>query len=341
MKERIMLVDMWNVAIGMNAKMNILDSNSNPIGMYLGTLNIIRTCVDKLKPNKLVLAFDGPEAGERRRKIYPGYKAGRRVKAKTSSITIQEDDDEETKFTSSDAFTNQLVKIYEFCKYLPVTTVMVPYCEGDDIIAYLALKNQDNFDVTIVSGDKDYCQLINENIKVYNWREKTLYNETIFFEKFGITSMNYIYMKILLGDSSDEVKGIKGIGKATFPIFHKVLNEAVYDNVSEFVAASKTIETAELKTREKNALKNLFLEETVEEMFLLFQVMKLDENCLKLQHITTLRQQIDEQEGKQLARIMAYAVMKKTGFGKLYNGFNPDTWLHPFGFIRGKEKIVY
>lgn len=340
-RPRLLLIDMWNIAIGMNATTNIVDGNSEQIGMYLGTLNMIRTCVDKLKPNKIVLAFDGPEAGERRRKIYPGYKAGRRVKAKTSTVTIQEDDDEQTKFTSSDAFTNQLIKIYDFCKLLPVSTVMVPYCEGDDLIAYLAEKNKEVFDVNIVSSDKDYCQLIQPTIKVYNWREKTLYTEEIFFNKFNISSRNYIYMKILLGDSSDEVKGVKGIGKSTFPIFHNMLNEAVYDNVGEFVEGVKTIDTAELKTREKNALKNLFLEETVKEMFLLFQVMKLDENCLKLQHITMLREQIDQQEGKVLGRMMAYVEMKRNSFGKLYPSFNPEKWIQPFAFVRGQDKIQY
>lgn len=341
MKERILLIDMWNICVGQNATTNILDSNSEPIGMYLGTMNMIRTAVDKFKPNKVVLAFDGPEAGERRRKIYPGYKAGRRVRAKTSVVTIQEDDDEETKFTSSEAFTNQLVKIYEFCKLLPVTTIMVPYCEGDDIISYLTIKNKDIFDVYIVSTDNDYLQLIDENVKVYNWRKKTLYNEKIFFDEYNITSKNYIYMKILLGDTSDEVKGVKGIGKGTFPMFHKMLNEAVYENVSDFVTRAKTIETEALKTRTKNALKNLFLEETVKEMFLLFQVMKLDENCLKLHHITMLREQVDEQSNKVLGRIISYAVMKRNHFGKLYNGFNPDKWIQPFAFVRGKEKINY
>lgn len=338
-KKRILHIDMWNVCIGMNARMNIVDANSSPIGMYLGTLNMIRFLTEKFRPNKIILAFDGPEAGERRRKIYSGYKSGSRVKA--STVTIQEDDDENTKFSSSEAFTKQLGMIFEFCKLLPVTTVIVPYCEGDDIIAYLSLKNKDHYDNIIVSNDKDYCQLIQEGIRVYNWHEKILYNATAFFDKFKIIPENYIYMKILLGDISDKVKGVKGIGKKTFPIFHDILNEKIYHDVGEFVEGSKKIDINALDTRKKNALTNMFEESSVENMFLLFQVMKLDENCLKLHHIETLRQQIDEQNSKSLSKIMSYAVMKRNYFNKLHDNFNPDKWIQSFAFVRPNEKIQY
>lgn len=333
-KKRILLIDAWNIMLGQNSIVNILDMNTMQVGMYLSTMNMIRTFVDKFKPSKVVFAMDGPQSGERRRRIYSGYKAGRRVKAKTSSVTLQEDDDEYTKYTSQGAFTFQLQRIYEFMKHLPISTVIVPYCEGDDLISYLALKNKDEYDCIIVSGDKDYCQLIQPGIQIYNWREKMLYTEDIFRGKFNILPQNYIFMKILLGDASDEVKGMSGVGKKTFPVFHKMLSEKVYHNVGEFVQAVKDMDLFELGTREKNVLKKLVTEENVEKMFLLYQVMKLDEDCLKLHHVETLRQQVEEQENKGFSRIAATIMMTKHEFNKLYNGFSPDKWLQPFAFVK-------
>ena len=320
--------------IAQNSVANILDRNTMQIGMYLSTMNMIRTFVDRFKPVKVVFAMDGPQAGERRRQLYSGYKAGRRVKAKSSSIMLQEGDDDYTKYTSQGAFTFQLTRIFEFMKTLPVSTVIVPYCEGDDLIAYLTLKNKEDYDCVIVSGDKDYCQLIQPGISVYNWREKILYDTIVFREKFNILPQNYIFMKILLGDVSDEVKGVKGIGKKTFPVFHQLLSDNIFDNVTEFVEGTKKMDLTAVDTRTKNAIKGLWEEETVENMFLLFQVMKLDENCLKLHHIDMLGTQLEEQNAKTLSRMSANMLMLRHEFNKLYNGFNNDKWIQPFAFLK-------
>lgn len=339
--KNILVVDMFNIMIAMNATSNVLDRNTMQIGMYLGTINMIRTFVDKFKPIKIILAYDGPNAGERRRKLYSGYKAGRKVKAKTSSVKLYEgeEQDDYTKYTSQGAFTYQLQKIYEFCKFLPVQSVIVPYLEGDDIISYIALKNKEKYNMIIISGDKDYCQLIQSGIEVYNWREKKLYNSESFYEKFKIDSRNYIFMKVLRGDSSDEIKGIKGFGAKTMDSLSDILTNNIFENVTEFVEFTKTLDLDTFDTRTKNAIKNLWLEETVEEMFLLYRLMKLDENCLDLHHIDMLDKQLEEQEDQKLSRISAMITMQKHEFNKMYNGFNVDKWLSPFVFVKSGIKI--
>lgn len=329
--------------IAQNNVANIMDENTMQIGMYLSTLNMVRTFVDRFKPNKIVFALDGPQAGERRRKLYSGYKAGRRVKAKTSSIIIKEGEEEDdyTKYTSQGSFTFQLERIYNFMKFLPITVVVVPYCEGDDLIAHLVVKNKDEYDCIIVSGDHDYCQLVDENVKLYDWRKKKLYTEETFLEEFKVITQNYIYMKILLGDKSDEIKGVKGVGKETFPIFHPVLNNKlnIYENVTEFINEAKNIDVNLLDTREKNVLKKMWSEENIEYMFLLYQIMKLGDNCLKLHHVTMLDAQVSEQESKGLQKLNASLMMRKHLFNKLYNGFDNDKWLQPFVFVKPNMKL--
>lgn len=336
LKPIVLFFDMWNVMIGLNAVSNVLDDNSNQIGMYLGTMGMIRMLVEKYKPVKVVLAMDGPNAGEARRKLYPGYKGGSYVKAKTSSVKIREGEevDEYSEYTSQEAFTAQLGRIHEFVKTLPISLVIVPYCEADDLIAHMVLRNKERFNCIIVSGDKDYCQLIQPGVTVYNWREKILYDEKTFVMRFKIIPQNYIFMKILLGDSSDQIKGVKGIGKKTFPVFYDLLNSQVYNNVGEFVEATKNMDLEPLSTRERNAIKAIWSEEAVENMFLLYRVMHLDDNWLKLHQVDVLRLQIEEQNPRLCSRMSAIIMMQKHQFNRLYSGFDKDKWIQPFVFLR-------
>jgi 5'-3' exonuclease len=335
-KERLLLIDGYNVMIAMNAVTHIVDHNTFPIGMYLGVLNQLRTFVDRFKPTKVVLAFDGPDAGERRRKVYPEYKGGRRVKARESKVQIMEGEDN-IAYGVEGAFQNQFIKIFEFLKLLPVTTVMVPYSEADDVIAYLALKNKDERECIIISNDKDYLQLVQEGIMVYRWKVKKLYDVKAFAAEFKIPSANYIFKKIMLGDTGDKVPGVKGVGDKTFTKLEEPLSNNVLTNMSEFTTMLESMDYSELNTRETNAFKNCL--EQKDKMDLAYSIMKLDENCMLEEQRDILKLQIDEQENKGFSRLSCKIKMQKNFFNKLYPGFNDDKWLQPFVFVKAGIKI--
>src|ERR1700749_247220 len=90
--KKILLIDAWNVIISQNAVSNIVDHNSNPIGRYLGVINQIRLFTDKFKPAKIFFVLDGPNAGERRRKLFADYKGKRRVTARKSKVVFKDDE---------------------------------------------------------------------------------------------------------------------------------------------------------------------------------------------------------------------------------------------------------
>ncbi len=346
-KRNILLIDAWNLMIQQNAVANILDANTAQVGMYLSTLNMIRTFVDKFKPVKVIFAMDGPQAGERRRKLYSGYKAGRRVKAKTSKVDIWDSEDEGgedeyTRYTSQGGFTYQLEKLYNFLKLLPVTVVIVPYCEGDDLIAYLALKNCDEYNCVIVSGDQDYGQLIRPGIEIYNSRKKVYYNEETFLRDYHVLPENYIILKVLDGDDSDEIKGSKGCGDKTLPIFYEYLDkrDRIFENAGDFIGFCRNLELEKYPKKQQTAIKNIYADdENREHLMLMYRVMKLDESCLQPHHIDILRAQVEEQEPKGFSKISAGITMNKHQFNKLYNGFNNDKWLRPFVFLKPGVKI--
>lgn len=338
--KRILLIDGYNVMLACNAIYKITNSNSEPISMYLYSLNTIRSFIDKFKPTKVFFVLDGPNAGERRRKLYPNYKGKRRVKAREGTVRISDSDNEAGEvFEVEGSFQNQLRSIYEFLKLLPVTVVMVPYCEADDVIAYLALKNKENFDSIIVSNDRDYLQLIQPNIFVYRWKAKKLYNSQEIINEFNISPDNFIYRKIILGDVSDLIEGLNGIGEKTFQNLSSIFLENKFENIGQLVEFFENLTNMnDYKKREQTAIKKII--ENKDKMLLLYQIMKLEEDCLKLNHREILEKQVEEQKEKVFSRLSAKIKLQKDQFNRLYLGFNDEKWLQPFAFLKSHIEVI-
>jgi 5'-3' exonuclease len=87
--------------------------------------------------------------------------------------------------------------------------------EGDDIIAFYTKNKKSSEKLVIVSADKDLTQLISDTVIVYNPRMKDFVTKDNSVEKIGITHENVVLEKILCGDASDNIKGVKGIGETT------------------------------------------------------------------------------------------------------------------------------
>jgi 5'-3' exonuclease len=94
---------------------------------------------------------------------------------------------------------------------------MIDKAEADDMIAYLAKRLPDlyNSSIVIVSSDKDYMQLVNDKVTLYRPVNKVFFDRGKVQEEFGIPVENFIIYKTLLGDNSDQVAGIKGLGPKT------------------------------------------------------------------------------------------------------------------------------
>ena len=108
-----------------------------------------------------------------------------------------------------------MVRIIQYLKILPVKTVSIDKVEADDIIAYLSktvLKHPED-KAFIVSSDKDFLQLVTDNVIVYSPIEKEYYTRQSVIDKYKISPYNFILHKTLLGDNSDKIKGVKGLGQ--------------------------------------------------------------------------------------------------------------------------------
>ncbi|MGN1411531.1 MAG: DNA polymerase I, partial [Oscillospiraceae bacterium] len=120
--------------------------------------------------------------------------------------------------TMPNDFAEQLPFLKNILIYLGVKIVDCPHYEADDILGTISrVCKEKDIPCNVVSGDKDIFQLIEENINVIMLRnrEQILYTEQDFIDEFGYKPINVIDFKAIAGDSSDNYKGIKGIGEKT------------------------------------------------------------------------------------------------------------------------------
>ena len=207
--ERILLVDGLNLFFRNFAMLNMVNPNGVHIGGLGGFFRSLGALIRQINPTQVYVVFDGAGSANNRKNLIPEYKSGRDLQRITNWDAFDNLDDEH------DAKVDQMVRIIQYLKTLPVKTITIDKVEADDIIAYLSeIIPQDPKDKAfIVSSDKDFIQLVSEKVIVYRPIEKEYYTKETVVEKFQISPENFILYKTLLGDNSDKIKGVKGLGK--------------------------------------------------------------------------------------------------------------------------------
>lgn len=163
-----------------------------------GFTNVVEKMLNIYKPAYMVVAWDLPGATFRH-EAYEPYKAQREKKA--------------------DELYAQIPMIQEILAAYGIPSLSAPGFEADDIIGTLAQMNADEggIETLIVTGDRDALQLVNDTTKVVFFikglSEVKIYDAAAVEEKFGVTPTELIEVKALMGDSSDNLPGVAGIGE--------------------------------------------------------------------------------------------------------------------------------
>lgn len=207
--ERVLLIDGLNLFFRNFAMLNIVNEHGIHIGGLGGFLRSLGTLINAVQPTSMYVVFDGEGSSTNRKNLLPEYKSGRHIHRVTNWDIFDTVDDEH------DAKVDQIVRLIQYLKCLPVKTIALDKVEADDIIAHLSKKLVEKHDsrVFIVSSDKDFIQLINEKVCVYRPIEKNYYNRDTVLDKFKVLPENFLLYKVLMGDASDKVPGIKGLGE--------------------------------------------------------------------------------------------------------------------------------
>ncbi len=193
------------------------NSKGFPTNALYGFINMINKIISEEKPEYMIVAFDKGKTF--RHEKYKDYKAGR----------AETPDELKLQFPKAkEILTLMGIKYYEIDNY-----------EADDIIGTFAkyCDEEEDFIGTIISSDKDLLQLISSDvdIKLLKQKDYIRYNLESFKEEWGIDPINIIDLKALMGDSSDNIPGVKGIGeKGALKLLHEYKNlDGIYENIDK------------------------------------------------------------------------------------------------------------
>ena len=211
MNDHILVIDAMNMLIRSFSLLKAMNPDGTHIGGIVGFLRSLGYVTRIFDPTRVVVVWDGKGGSANRKNINPDYKAQRA----TSRITHWGLYD--TKEQEMEALIGQLLRIQDYLECLPLVQIGLEKLEADDIIAHIAkVASKSNVKkVTIVSSDKDFLQLIDDTVEVYAPIKKTTFTKENVLEEIKVLPQNYNIVKALLGDHSDNLTGVKGLGIKT------------------------------------------------------------------------------------------------------------------------------
>ncbi len=308
LNDRVLIVDGLNQFIRVFGAVPALNDDGEHCGGITGFLLSAAATIRNLNPTRVIIVFDGKGGSHRRKKMYSDYKGGRTGLTRLNRLQGYEDIEDQ-----QESMRKQFIRLYEYLQNLPVTLLQVDYVEADDLMAWMAnhyFKNE----VILLSSDKDFLQLVNERIKVYSPIKKIMYDESIVKEEWGVMPQNLIWYRVIMGDSSDNIKGVNGIGKKTILGKMDFLNDGELD-YNEFITGIK--ERCDDKLSKK-------LLESVETIELNYDLMQLKLPEISTSIISNTRDILDNHHPK----LNLLEFKKMFMYDKLYTAFaNVDSWL--------------
>lgn len=212
-KRPIILIDGFNVFLRHFFANPTCTASGDHVGGVVGFIKSIEWIVKNLRPQRIYVVWEKGGPSAKRKSIYPQYKANRAKvddfakvnKGKSNQIPL----DNESKM-------KQLLMLTEILKHLPICQVYNQECECDDIIAYI-VKHKLPVEIPkiIISSDKDFYQLLTEDVSVYDPGKKNFVTVKDVYERFGIHPRNFVLARTIDGDDSDNIPGINRVGFKT------------------------------------------------------------------------------------------------------------------------------
>lgn len=264
-----LVLDMNNVMkiASVDHKMN---NDGKEYGIILTSLRLIGDILRKKDFDYCIVAYDGEGSGVLRWQLYKDYKANRDknyeahdpnksdydkyIENYTKAI-LRHSREKADKESEDESFARQKNILQYILDELCIRQYEFENVEGDDIISYYIHNKKDNEKVVIVSSDKDLTQLITDTVIVYNPRTREFITKDNAIEKLDIIPENIVLEKIICGDVSDNIKGVKGVGNDTLiKLFPQIKTEKI--DLGFIINRSKEL-LEERKQAKKKPLKSL------------------------------------------------------------------------------------
>lgn len=219
-EEKVLLVDgdaLFKTGY-MGAKHEYNEQGEHVGGLYQ-FITVIRKFLKEEIYHKVFVFWDGEFSGKLRYNLYKDYKSGRNKDYINGTIPDNEE------------LVIQRFKVQEYLEELFIRQFEDKIVESDDFISYYCKRKEEHQKITIITNDMDLCQLINKDVRVYlcNSGRKEFITHLNYQEKFGYRYENLVLIKTICGDSSDSIKGIKGVQERTLFNFFPEFNSEILD----------------------------------------------------------------------------------------------------------------
>ena len=271
-----------------------------PTSAVFGFANQVFQLLEEENPDYIVAAFDS-KGKNFRHELYTDYKANRSA--------------------MPDEIQTQLPYLWELLDGMNIPVLRIEGVEADDIIGTVAkMCEKDDLQCNIVSGDKDFMQLINDKTLLYapqaRRREKEIFNAQKVSEKWGVGPEHIIDLLGLMGDSSDNVPGVEGVGPVTAKKLIQKFGsmEKIYENIDQ-------IENEKMREKLLNNKDNAFL----------------SKQLVTILTDVTVDASLSDFEKKEANNTKLESIFKELEFTGLLKKIGSDTSISPETVQRKKE----
>lgn len=237
--KKVILIDALNLFIRNYVVNPTMNPKGMPIGGCIGFLKSLQKICRILQPDEILVCWDGIGGSARKKAMDKDYKAGRKpLRFNRRMIKLDPALQEQNKVF-------QQIRLYEYLNEMPIIQVAIDGIEADDIIGYIVAQDYyKDWEKIIVSSDKDFFQLASNDTKVYRPIQDKFITVDELLEIDKIHPNNYALARAIVGDKSDNLPGIKGIGLKTVAKAFPMLLEENQVDVEDFVKMNSQPKTS-------------------------------------------------------------------------------------------------
>ena len=208
--KRVLVIDALNMFLRAFIVDPSLSQHGQPIGGIKGSMKILQKWVRITKPNEIVICWDGPNGSQKRKTLNSSYKEGRKpLRLNRAVHNLTENEELQNKLW-------QQMRTIDYFNQMPVIQLMLERVEADDIISYVCnSRHYDGWQKVIVSNDKDFLQLCDDETVVYRPTTDKIETKKTVIESLGIHPTNMALARAMDGDASDNLPGVNRVGMKT------------------------------------------------------------------------------------------------------------------------------
>ena len=236
--KRVLIIDALNAYLRAYIVNPSLSLNGQPIGGIKGFFMILQKLVRESSPDEVMVIWDGPDGSRKRKTMDKNYKSGRKpIKLNRAFHNLTDDEELKNKIW-------QQTRLIEYLNEMPIVQAMIPQVEADDIIAYVSrLPYYKGWQKLIVSNDRDFMQVCDEETILLRPVKGEYLNIRRIVEQTGVHPTNMALARAIIGDSSDNLPGIRGVGFGTVKKRLGFLSEEKTYNVDDIVEHCESVES--------------------------------------------------------------------------------------------------